>query len=262
MTNSSLSGASMFSFTTGVVLLALLTFGVLNWIGMPIGSFMDWLIGIITFVWLITVVTVPWNIHFEAKEVLSDARTSKEKNIQFDEKKLGYVRKLAFWGLVIALVLHIASAAILYWLAYAQISQVGYYGAVAALLLTLLRPSVRAYQYVSMRLYTIRQEIMYPRDDVATIYDTLENLKYQMQDIQSLLDVNEKESWRNVLQSKLSVHQNQLTHLKTNLDNLTESNQKEHERISKETQHAVAQLSEDGKFIDNLVEIIRFIKKV
>lgn len=262
MRNSSLSGASMFSFASGVVLLALLTFGVLNWIGMPIGSFVDWLIGIVTFVWLMTVVTVPWNIHFEAKEVLNDAKTSKEKNIQFDDNKLNYVRKLAFWGLTIALILHLLSAAVLYWLAYTEVSQVGYYGAIAALLLTFLRPSVRAYQYISMRLYSIRQEILYPRDDVATLYGTLEDLKYQLQDIQRLLDINEQDSWRNVLQGKLILHQNQLSQLKANLDYLTESNQKEHERISKETQHAVAQLSEDGKFIDNLVEIIRFIKKV
>ncbi len=262
MRNSSLSGASMFSFASGVVILALITFGILSWIGMPIGSFVDWLVGIISFIWLMTVVTVPWNIHFEAKEVLNDAQTSKEKNIQFDDNKLKYVRKLAFWGLVFALILHIISAAVLYWLAYTEVSQVGYYGAIAALLLTLLRPSVRAYQYISMRLYSIRQEILYPRDDVATIYSTLEELKYQVQDLKHLLDENEKESWRNVLQGKLNTHQNQLTHLKTNLDNLTESNQKEHERIAKETQHAVAQLSEDGKFIDNLVEIIRFIKKV
>jgi hypothetical protein len=262
MSRSSIPNSSVFSFASGVIILALITFGILKWIGMPVGSFLDWVIGVGIFIWLMTVVVVPWNIHFEAKEVLLQAKISKDKQIAFDQSNLGYVRKLASWSLIGALTLHIVSAAMLYWLAYAQISVVGYYGSVAAILLTLLRPSVRAYEYISERLSSIRQEIQYPRDDVATIYQNLEEVKLKVEALTELLNGNEHTSWRSTTNQNAKVNRSQIQSLQVSLQQLTQDNQKEHERIAKETQHAVAQLSEDGKFIDNLVEIIRFIKKV
>ncbi len=256
------SNASIFGFSTAVVMLSLIGFAILKWIGMPAGSFVDWIIGIGAFIWLMTVVTVPWNIHFEAKGVLLEAKISKEKQIDFNQKNLGYVRKLASWSLLSAIVLHLVSALALYWLSHSGVSIVGYYGSAAALLLTLLRPSVRAYEYISERLYAIRQEITYPRDDVASLRDTLEELKYRVGEIAETLNEQVSESWRSQITKNTAINHSQIQSLQVALQALTQDNLKAHEKIAKETQHAVAQLSEDGKFIDNLVEIVRFIKKV
>ncbi len=71
-------------FTVGLVLLLLLVFSVLQWLQFPVGSFLDWVIGGATFWWLLAIVTVPWNIHFQAKEVLAEAEQSKEIDIVID----------------------------------------------------------------------------------------------------------------------------------------------------------------------------------
>lgn len=251
----------IFSFAVSLIMIALLTFAVLQGLQIPVGNFMDWLIGIGTFAWLMTIVTVPWNIHFEALEVLNESKTSKKKNINFDASQLPYVRRLYFWSLVIAVALHLISAGGLYYLAWANISVVGYYGAGAAILLTFLRPAVRAYEYISRRLASIREEIFYPREDMYLLKMQWEDTKIIVEDLQKMLSLDEN-SWYSNVEQKHEKFQQTLNHLQDDVQKLDKDNQSEHERIAKETRQAVAQLTEDGKFIDNLVEIIRFIKKV
>lgn len=253
---------TVLGFVSSIIFLALISFAVLSWLDMPAGTFLDWIVGIISFAWLVTVVTVPWNIYFEAREVLLESRISQKKNIEFDASQLGYVRRLNRWSLIGALFLHIISAAILYWIAYSQISVVGYYAAGMALLLTFFRPAIRAYEYISSRLAQIREEIKYPREDVATLVQDVQFLQEDLKSIQYLLNSGEEDSWLSKVERDLRKHQEHLEQLQNLLHQQAQENQQEHERIAQETRHAVAQLSEDGKFIDNLVEIIRFIKKV
>ena len=78
------------------------------------GSFIDWVIAIAIFEWLLLIVTVPWNIHFEAKEVLAQAAESTKKNIAVDREQLKYVTVLVSRSLFVAIGLHLFSAIALY----------------------------------------------------------------------------------------------------------------------------------------------------
>ena len=75
-------------FGAGTGLLLLLVFAILQWLHVPAGSFIDWVIAIAIFEWLLLIVTVPWNIHFEAKEVLAQGAESTKKNIAVDSEQL------------------------------------------------------------------------------------------------------------------------------------------------------------------------------
>ena len=77
-----------FGAITGISLL--LIFAILQWLHVPAGSFIDWVIAIAIFEWLLVIVRVPWNIHFEAKEVLAQAVESTEKGIVVDDKQVKY----------------------------------------------------------------------------------------------------------------------------------------------------------------------------
>ncbi|BAZ18911.1 hypothetical protein NIES4071_107960 (plasmid) [Calothrix sp. NIES-4071] len=149
------------SSSIGFVVLLLLAFGILQWFNIPTGNFLDWVIGGASFWWLLVIVTVPWNVHFQAKQVLAEAEQSQEKGIPVDEKQLAYVKILAKRSFVVALVLHLVSTLSLYILAAVGISAVGYIGSGAALLLTGLRPAISAYEYLSTRLLAIRQQWTY-----------------------------------------------------------------------------------------------------
>lgn len=247
-------------FSLGLVVILLLAFGILNWLNVPAGNFLDWVIGGASFLWLVVIVTVPWNIYFQAKEVVADAEQSQEKNIPIEAKQLGYVQRIAKRSLWIAIALHIISALVLYGLAATGISAVGYISSVAALLLTGLRPVIRAYEYIATRLSMIRREFKYPREDVLELRDRVFILEEQIKYISDSLDENKADSWIAQKNRQSAALRQDLSQLAAAVESLRSSNQAEHDALKKEAQNAIAQLTTDGQFLDHVREIIRFFK--
>lgn len=247
-------------FSVSAGLLMLLTFGLLNWLQIPAGNIVDWIIGIASFWWLLVIVTVPWNVYFDAQEVVAEASISKEKNIPVDEKQLNYVKKVLRWSIIVAIALHILSAIGLYWLAAAGISAVGYISSGATLLLTALRPAIRAYQYLAMRLSAIRQQIKYPREDVLELRGRFSNLELAVKSLEEKLDLNNPHSLVSKQQKEWEETRKNLSYLRATLEQLQAKNTVEHEALSREAQNAIAQLTEDSQFLNHAREIIRFFK--
>ena len=249
------------SFTVGLVFLLLLVFGLLQWLHLPAGSFLDWTIGGATFWWLLVIVTVPWNVHFQAKEVLAEAEQSREKDIAVDEEKVKYVKSLAKRSLLIALALHVLSAIGLYSLAIAGISAVGYIGSGAALLLTVLRPAVRAYEYIAARLAMVRQEFKYPRQDVMELRDRVIVIEENLTSIQYQLNLEEPGSFVSGQNRQLEVTRNNLTQVAASLEELKATNQAQHNKLAQDAQNAIGRLSSDSEFLSHVREILRFFKE-
>jgi hypothetical protein len=247
-----------FSFGLGV--LALLAFGVLQLLHVSVGSFLDWVIAVAIFEWLLVIVTVPWNIHFEAKAVLDEAALSAQKEIAVDEKQVEYAKVIAGRSLVVAIALHLLSAVGLYTLAATGISAIGYVSSGAALLLTFLRPAVRTYEYLAARLAMIRQEFTYPREDVWELRNRVSTLEETLKRVEEQLDPEEPYSWVATHQRFQEETRKELARLVTSLEELRASNEAQHERLSREAKQAIAQLTTDGQFLDHVREIIRFFK--
>lgn len=247
-------------FTVVLTLLVLLTFGILHWLQVPTGNFVDWAIGAASFWWLILIVTVPWNIHFGAKAILAQAAESKHKEITIDERQLRYVEKLERRSLWVAIALHILSAIGLYALAATGISSIGYVSAGAALSFTIVRPAIAFYQFLARRLRHIGREFTYPREDIVElrtrvihIENTIERLEYQ-------LNGEKSDSFATNLRRESEALRRDLSRLATAYEDLKATNQAEHDRLSREAKSAIAQLSADSQFLDHVREIIRFFK--
>ncbi|BFM39752.1 hypothetical protein [Synechocystis sp. LKSZ1] len=252
---------SYVSFSVGTGLLALIAFFILQWLQIPAGNLVDWLIGIASFWWLLAVVTIPWNIYFEAEAVKAEAATSREKNIPVDPNQLKYVRKVARWSLVAAITLHLLSALGLYYLASSGISAVGYVSAFATLLLTFLRPAVRFYQYLAIRLTMIRQEIQYPREDVLELRGRVNQLESTMQTLETQLDPEREDSLVAIQKSEWERLRREMAQLRANLEQFQASNDTAHQRLAREAEAAIAQLTEDSQVLNHVREIIRFWKQ-
>lgn len=248
------------SSIVGIVVTVLLAFGVLQWFHIPAGNFLDWVIAGASFWWLLVIVTVPWNVHFQAKEVLAEAAQSSEKGIPVDEKQVLYVSILAKRSLWLAIALHLFSAVGLYTLAATGISSVGYISSGAALLLTILRPAIRAYEYLYARLAMIRQEFTYPREDIIELRNRFYALESKIQTLENQLDPEKPYSLPETQQRFSEETRRELARIISNLEELRATNQTEHERLSREARNAIAQLSTDGQFLDHVREIIRFFK--
>lgn len=259
---------NLFRFLGAAALLsvgALIVLAILQWLDIPAGRFVDWVVGVLSFWWLTLIVTVPWNIHFDARRVLSDAAQSKKRNIELDPKRLAHVAQIARRALMAALTLHVVSAIALYWIAIAGVSPVGFVAAVVALLLTALRPGIRLYEYLAHQLRQIGREVRYPREDVV-------ELLRRVSDLEDMLNLKKETSWA-MVQVKAAQDNEAFSHqlkadtatsiqqLTTSLDQLRTENMVDHQRLGTEYRQALAQVTEDRRFLEHIREIIRFVKK-
>jgi hypothetical protein len=250
-----------FGYSFGFSFFLLVAFFLLQWLNIPAGNLVDWLIGIASFWWLLAIVTIPWNVYFDAQEVIAEANISRQQKISFDEKQLTYVKQVARWSILIVFALHILSALGLYFLAVSGISAVGYVSAGATLLLTLLRPAIRGYQYLAGRLKAIRQNINYPREDVLELRQRVLMMENRLKHLEKMLDANSENSLVKKQEEEWLEARGNYNKLRANLEHWQAVNQKEHENISKDTRKVIAQLTEDSQFLEQVRDIIRFFKK-
>lgn len=247
-------------YNLGIAIIALLLFGILAWLHIPAGNLIDWIIGIAIFWWLEVIVTIPWNIYFEAKEVIRQAEISREKRIAVDGKKINYITSVLRWSIIIAITLHITSAIGFYTLAATGVSVIGYISSGAALLLTLLRPAIRAYQYVAATLSAIRREIKYPREDIIELRGRFKKLENTVKNLSEKLDPKKDNSLIAIQQKEWQQIRQDTANFRAILEQFKADNQLEHQRLSQEAKNAISQLTEDSQFLGNVREIIRFIK--
>lgn len=247
-------------YTFGLVMVTVIVFAALRWLNIPSGHFIDWIIGALTFWWLVIIVTVPWNIYFEAKAVESEASHSQSIGISVDRDQMKYVSTVASRALQIAVALHVVSAAGLFALSACGVTPIGYVGCAAALLLTGLRPAVRGYEYLWERLVAIKHRVHYPREDVVELRDRTAALESRVSALEHQLDTTIPDSFAAKGVRSLEEVRQRMGSISAAHNKLEADNQKEHERLSREGQSAIAKLSADSQFLDHVREIVRLIK--
>ncbi|MGD1900759.1 MAG: hypothetical protein ACFB9N_00765 [Geitlerinemataceae cyanobacterium] len=254
-------------FSASLVFITLLAFAILQWLQIPSGSFLDWTIGLASFWWLLAIVTIPWNIYFTAKQALDNAAISQEKQIAVDARSLAYVRKVARRAGFVAVGLHLVSAAGLYALAATGISSIGYVSSVAALLFTGLRPAIVFYRYLAERLQAIERTFKFPREDVLTVSErlnevqqTLEVTIARVQDLENALDPDYENSYALRQNNRITGIADELRALSVEHRQQAIESQTDRERIRNEARNAIAQITADGQFLEHVREIIRFVK--
>jgi hypothetical protein len=156
--------------------------------------------------------------------------------------------------------LHVISAIALYVLASSGIGTIGYVGAIAALLLTVLRPAISAYEYIAQRLSLISQQIDYPREDVMELRQRFANLEESVRQINEQLSTDNPYSLVTKYEQFANEMRKDLSRLGANVEDLRATNALDHDRLARESRQAIAQLSADSQFLEQVREIIRFFK--
>ncbi len=254
------SSSELSASLVGITFLVLIVFGVLKWLQIPTGDFMDWAIGVGIFWWLLLITTVPWNMHFKAKEILSDVKESQKTGIKVENIDIDYAQKISKTYLIVAILLHILSAVGLYILAKTGISVVGYIGAAFALALTALRPSVRFYDYISYRLSSMQERIKYPRQDINKVTSDLEQLKYEVLALTEKLDAENPTSWASRKENENQQLKESVRQVQRDFETFNLQINSQQQQLVKQTENKIASLSEDAQFLNQARQLVRFIK--
>lgn len=241
--------------------LVLATFFGLQGLHLSTGSLIDWLVGVAILWWLAVVTTLPWNAHFAALHVVEEAQASRENGIAVNEAQVSFARRIATRFRLLAIGLHVLTAAVLFVLAYYRVVAVGYPAAIAALVLTFARPAERAYEHLSERLRLMKHQVQYPREDVVELRNRVQELETQLRDVARSLNVEKTDSWAYSLAQAQATVERHLDRLDGLLEELTRANAREHEALARQTAQEIAKLSEDARFLNQVRELIRFVKE-
>jgi hypothetical protein len=258
MYDKSLNGFLRYTF--GFVIITLILFFGLRAANVSPNQLIDCITGMLTLWWLLVIVTVPWNVHFEAKSVLNEVAHSRSIGITVDDKQEAYVKKVARYGLLIAICLHLFSAAALFMLSALGISRIGYAASVVALLLTGLRPAVRAYEYIWGQLTSIKHRVRYPREDVVELRNRVKQQETKIESIDHSLDKGRAGSFAYETNNALSDLRHRNERLFTDFARASDENKVHHEILRREGQEAIAKISQDTQFLDHVREIVRLVK--
>jgi hypothetical protein len=252
--------SSVAAFNSGLIFIAILAFGLLNWLQIPAGSIWDWAIGIGIFEWAILIVTVPWNIYFKAKSAVQTGKESQLQGISIEERQIKYASEIATKSLIVAIGLHLGTALGLYWLAINGITSLGYWSSVGVLLLTLLRPAISTYEYLAARLTAMQEQFAYPRADILELRGRFQQLEDRVTQLTSQLDPYDDNSWLNQQNYRWDNNREELSKITVSMADMKASNELEHQRLAHEAKQAISQITVDGQFLEHARELIRFFK--
>jgi hypothetical protein len=134
-------------------------------------------IGALSLLWLLLLLTVPWNVYFQARTVLTEIRTSRERGIEVSPDRDTEAARIAGRMRAVAVGGHLATAAVVAAVTYFAGGEIGYYFAGFYLLSTVFRPAGSWFGHLRSRLSTMLTEVRYPRDDVIDLLSRVSELE-------------------------------------------------------------------------------------
>jgi hypothetical protein len=137
--------------------------------------------------WTIVLVTWPWNLYFDARQVTAENAASRERGITVPTARDDEARRIARWMLRFAIGGHLGTAAVTAVFAAVSGELTGYYLAGFYLLSTMVRPAAAYFGHLRDRLTSLRRESTHPRDDVVTLNATVTALTEAVEKVQGEL---------------------------------------------------------------------------
>lgn len=170
------------------LIVALLTVWLVLYAGVAPSTLLSLGAGAISLLWLVVVLTVPWNLFLAARHVLHEIQVSREAGIEVARHREDEARRIARRMLVLAVSGHVVSAAVIAVVTFFAGAQLGYYFSGFYLLATAFRPVAAYTKHLRDRVRTLGQEVRYPRADVIALLDRVSELETVVKGIKRDVD--------------------------------------------------------------------------
>ncbi|MEU4222520.1 hypothetical protein [Actinoplanes sp. NPDC026623] len=137
--------------------------------GVPPSTLISIGAGLAALMWTVVLVTLPWNLYFDARQVRADNAVSRERGLAIPPARDRETRHIARRALILALCGHLGTAAAVAAFAAVSGAVLGYYLAGFYLLSTAIRPAVAYLGHLRDRVTVLSLESTHPRDDVVSL---------------------------------------------------------------------------------------------
>ncbi len=124
--------------------------------------------------WLVTLVTVPWNLYFAARRAAQEMAVARQRGIAVRPAYDAEAGRISSRMLRFALGGHVGTAIAATAIAYISGNKAGYYVAGIFLLATAFRPASAYLFHVRERIKVFTRESTYPRDDVVALRERVD----------------------------------------------------------------------------------------
>jgi hypothetical protein len=141
--------------------------------GVPLATLVSIGAALAALTWMVVLVTLPWNLYFDARQVVAEHTVSRERGITVPPAQDLEARRIARRMLWFALGGHLGTAAVTAAFAYISGNLTGYYLAGFYLLSTAVRPAAAYFAHLRERITALTRESTHPRDDVVSLTVTV-----------------------------------------------------------------------------------------
>ncbi|WP_037609002.1 hypothetical protein [Streptacidiphilus rugosus] len=125
--------------------------------------------GALCLLWLVVLLTVPWNLYFQAKTVRQEILDGRAAGVDVPAGREQDAEAIARRLLRLAIGAHLVSAAVIAVITAVSGRELGYWFSAFYLLSTVFRPADAYLRHLRARLGLMRTEAAFPRDDVVTL---------------------------------------------------------------------------------------------
>lgn len=133
--------------------------------------------GVLALLWLLVLLTAPWNLYFRAHAVSAEIGISREKGIEVPKERDAEAGRIARVMLRVAVAGHLATTAGVVAVTVATGRGAGYWFAGFFLLSTFFRPAGAWFAQLRRRLGLLLKEVKHPRDDVVELRKRVDRME-------------------------------------------------------------------------------------
>ena len=201
-------------------------------------------IGAVCLAWLVVIVVLPWNLYFQARQLLFELDRSRRRGIAVDDGQEQIARQVSTRMRRVSMGLHLASAAALALGAWLAAQPLGFAFAGLFVLSTLFRPGVEYYRYLRAHLSQALVEVKYPRDDVQKVIAELGQATAQLE------------------QHRLSLAtlQRDLGTLREGVTHGDRENQRRLEAVARRFEETIDRLTDNQEIISGIKAFLRLVQ--
>ncbi|MFB7369468.1 hypothetical protein ACFC0D_06470 [Streptomyces sp. NPDC056222] len=138
-------------------------------VGAPPGLVLGAGAGVLGLLWLLLLLTAPWNLYFRAHAVRAEIAISREKGLTVSGERDAEAARIGRTMLRVAVAGHVLTAVVALAVTLASGHAAGYWFAGFFLLSTFFRPAGAWFAQLRRRLGLLLKDVTHPRDDVVEL---------------------------------------------------------------------------------------------
>lgn len=239
--------------TVGLVVLALIAHQ-LGWVDGPSLARAGAVLALV--VALVGVVRLPWDLVFEARNVLARQARSQRRKLEVDAVEVAFAKASATRALVLAIALHVVGAALAFAARGLVGDELGLVLAIAFVGSMAVRPVHSFYVHTRVRLGMAARDAEVPQKDAVALADSLRGLEERMREMDA-----ERETSREALRAQLSVIEERAREDASAWRKSSNVTDEKLDRVLRELERTVEKTQQSAEVLAGIRAFVRLIRE-